>query len=1090
MTDLLSLPKKDFEVFDDITWMRRKHPDLCLTEESGEVMAIIIHNNSEIKKIVLDSQEYGKLKYLNLADNGNLETLVFAGEFPDLAHLDASNCGLKKVEFPKSGFPLLKQLYLYKNQLTEIDFNGNFGKLELIDLNDNELENSFVVQNNLSEVAYLYLNQNQLDNFDIKAPKSSLNTLGLEKNEINTFDPFLLPKLPGIENIYLSGNPLEMSLEGFAEGQKNYLPAIVQKRDNMQRHGSDLNYEYKVLLVGNGNVGKSTLVHRLTAGKFLESWNSTHGISLTRYPNLEKDFKDFKYRLNLWDFGGQEIYHATHRMFMKSNAIYLLLWDMHTEVNTPKSERPEGDGVGIYLNHPLNYWMNYIQSFGKNSPIVLIRTKIDENDEKLGSYPNEVDFRKKYRKDLEFLEFDLKDNVEWKRPNGVHEKIRGAFKGTINCIGRKENLPKNWIQFREVFRKKQEILAKEKVSTTHEFLSQSPKTMKLDEYFKLATKYEIEKPIEFLENWLVKTGVVFFRKGYFDDQIILDQEWAIRAVYSLFDPSPSNKYFYNSIQKENGKFSGEDLAAAWNGKYNDQEQELFIGFMLAADLCFETTKKENKWDRLPLKQRTFIAPEFLNIEKPKSAQRFEKRTKEKLFVEYRHETLHYGIMQSFIVRTISKSKEDEDVWKYGIILTDDQEDQDAIVEMLPSEDSIRVQVGKDGRVLLNKIRNMLDELQIGQFEEWVSRNGEDFVKFEVLQAAARKEESQLVSDTSKIINVTDFKIFTERDKNLNFLNTNDMEEIRNLIASGRVKTAIERLTGMVPGDFKNQVDSLSSRYYSLQQKINIGTISQSDQNLENNKIVSSLLELISSIQSPSTELPVDDTKSRDVEDAIWDSSKSLKVLFLASNPGDTGKLALNKEFSKMVQVMQDNDSVKIHSKFAVSIEEMNDGIIDNKPVIVHFSGHGTKGDVRRHKLKEDLGVDTPNNDAGLIFHDDDKYKSEILSAEKASAIFKTVIDFKIAPVKMVVLNNCYSEPQAVAISKLGLYVLGISEAIIDTAAIQLTRGVYRTIASGDSLNKESLVEAIKHGLLQAVAKDPKVVEKVSLFYNGIKIILI
>lgn len=1083
MTEILTLPKNKFESFEDETYMRRKHPDLCFTDENGQVTAIIMHNQDELKEITIDSHNYGQLKYLNLADNKSLKKVTFLGEFPLLRHLDLSNCNLQELKLPKAGLPALEQFYAPKNKLSDIDFGGNFGKLVLVDLSENEWEGIFNIGKSLASVQYFYLQENKkLENIEIIPEKVNLNTLHLESNAVQNFDPFLLDKLPEIENIYLGKNPLEMSLEGFAEGSKNYLSAIMRKKQDMKQFGYDLNYEYKVLLVGNGNVGKSCLVHRLTTGDFLEDWDTTHGISLTQYPKLEKDVNGFNYTLNLWDFGGQEIYHATHRMFMKSNAVYLLLWDMNTE-QEPNCERKEGNGVRIYKNHPLNYWMNYIKSFGKNSPVILIRTKIDKNDTDQGAYPHEAEFRRNFGKDLEFLEVNLKSDKDWKKPNGVHFKIRGAFEGAINSISRAENLPKNWIELREHIREKQTLLSKEKASTTTDFLQQLSKTMPFDEYLKLAKDFEVDNPEDFLENWLVKTGVVYFRKGYFKDKIILDQEWAIRAVYALFDPN--NKRFYKSIQDDRGKFNGEDLAEVWTPDYSDEEQELFIDFMLTAELCFEITEKKEKWHSVPLRERIFIAPEFLKSQKPRNVEKFEKRTEDKLIVLYKHSALHYGIMQSFIVRTFSESKQIDDIWKYGIFLTDDDDNTDGVVEMLQEEDTIKVQVSQKGKVLLDKIRNMLDELQIGEFEESFSVNGIDFVKKEVLQLAINKNQPHVVSNDSKVVEVEPLKIFLERDKDSTFKNEN-MDSIRKLVASGRTKEALKKLIDIAPDNFKSEVDSLNSRFNVLQQKINQGTISSSDENLERNKIVSSLLALITSIKENEAS-PGEDMRSVP-SGTIWDMNQSLRVLFMASNPGETAKLALREESSIINEMVQDNDVIKIQSKFAVNIQEMIDGINDYEPVIVHFSGHGTKGDERRNKLRQELGIEVDVNDAGLIFHDSDKFKSEVLSNKKAVSIFSTAKNFSI-PISIVVLNNCYSESQAIALSKIGLFVIGVNETIEDPAAISFSRGVYRAIAKCSSLDEQSLKKAVRDGMMQASASGGNVLEKIFLFHNGEKISL-
>jgi internalin A len=57
-------------------------------------------------------------------------------------------------------------------------------------------------------------------------------------------------------------------------------------------------------------------------------------------------------RLNVWDFGGQEIYHATHQFFLTKRSLYLLVANCRTSEDENRIE----------------YWLKLIQSFGGNPP--------------------------------------------------------------------------------------------------------------------------------------------------------------------------------------------------------------------------------------------------------------------------------------------------------------------------------------------------------------------------------------------------------------------------------------------------------------------------------------------------------------------------------------------------------------------------------------------------------------------------------------------------------------------------------------------------------------------------------------------------
>ncbi|MBK9017845.1 MAG: hypothetical protein IPM82_29505 [Saprospiraceae bacterium] len=87
------------------------------------------------------------------------------------------------------------------------------------------------------------------------------------------------------------------------------------------------NLTIKMMLTGNGNAGKSTLFYALKDGKCEMELDSTHGVLLETWACAGAPIVEFV----IWDFGGQEIYHGSHRLFMASDAIQLALFDPVTE---------------------------------------------------------------------------------------------------------------------------------------------------------------------------------------------------------------------------------------------------------------------------------------------------------------------------------------------------------------------------------------------------------------------------------------------------------------------------------------------------------------------------------------------------------------------------------------------------------------------------------------------------------------------------------------------------------------------------------------------------------------------------------------
>jgi internalin A len=104
---------------------------------------------------------------------------------------------------------------------------------------------------------------------------------------------------------------------------------------------------------------------------------------------------------------------------------------------------------------------------------------------------------------------------------------------------------------------------------------------------------------EALLDFLHHNGVLFYRAGLFGGRIVLDQNWALEAIYALFDRKktlpPLRSY---------GRFTRADLEALiWSG-YTPEEQHVFLGMMESCGICFKLRElPNNEWE--------YLAPELL-----------------------------------------------------------------------------------------------------------------------------------------------------------------------------------------------------------------------------------------------------------------------------------------------------------------------------------------------------------------------------------------------------------------------------------------------------------------------------------------------
>lgn len=154
------------------------------------------------------------------------------------------------------------------------------------------------------------------------------------------------------------------------------------------------------------------------------------------------------------------------------------------------------------------------------------------------------------------------------------------------------------------------------------------------------------------------------------------------------------------------------------------------------------------------------------------------------------------------------------------------------------------------------------------------------------------------------------------------------------------------------------------------------------------------------------------------------------ILILAANPKNTSRLRLDQEVREIdngLQRAQRRDEFILKQVWAVRRSDFRRAMLDSKPNIVHFCGHG-------------LGEE------GIAFEDENG-QAKLVSTEALSGFFELFAD----TVECVVLNACYSEVQAEAIAKHIPHVIGMNKAIGDSAAIEFAVAFYDALGAGKTI---------------------------------------
>jgi hypothetical protein len=159
--------------------------------------------------------------------------------------------------------------------------------------------------------------------------------------------------------------------------------------------------------------------------------------------------------------------------------------------------------------------------------------------------------------------------------------------------------------------------------------------------------------------------------------------------------------------------------------------------------------------------------------------------------------------------------------------------------------------------------------------------------------------------------------------------------------------------------------------------------------------------------------------------------KKKTILFLAANPKDSTPLDLTREVKEIeagLQRSQKRDKFLLEQVWAVTPRDVQRAMLDHKPQIVHFSGHGM-------------------GESGLIL-ENAVGEAQRVKSEALAGLFELFAD----KVECVVLNACYSEVQAIAVAQHIPYVVGMNQAVGDRAAIAFAVGFYDALGAGESFD--------------------------------------
>jgi internalin A len=377
---------------------------------------------------------------------------------------------------------------------------------------------------------------------------SQLQSLNISHNKLSELPPEMR-NLNELQSLNVERNLLPTppsAIIGVKAIRDFYVQLAIQKVDYL--------YEAKLLILGEGGAGKTSLANKLLHSDYnlKEDQGTTKGIDILEW-GFDFD-NNHRFKVNVWDFGGQEIYHATHQFFLTERSLYVLVVDTRKE------------DTDFY------YWLNIAELLGGKSPLIIFNNEKQDRKRAI----DESGLREEFLNFKEIFHANLATN------RGLEDTVKG-IKNYMRALPHVGNeLPKTWVRIRKALEDDQRnyILYEEYIKTCE--------TVKLFE-----RNYQ-----EQVLGYLHDLGVCLHFKDdpLLQRYVILKPEWGTNAVYKVLDN--------DRVIRKWGEFSTSDLSYIWqDDQYNNMRFEL-LQLMMRFKLCYQIPDTQ-----------TYIAPQLLPIEK-------------------------------------------------------------------------------------------------------------------------------------------------------------------------------------------------------------------------------------------------------------------------------------------------------------------------------------------------------------------------------------------------------------------------------------------------------------------------------------------
>ncbi|MDX2246557.1 MAG: COR domain-containing protein [Bacteroidia bacterium] len=523
------------------------------------------------------------LVHVNLSQNEALTSVSFDHSPAHLKSLDIYNCRVTKLTLP-AGLDNLQKLDVARNKnLNRVEFAGVCAHLVWLDLSENALT-ELSIPAGFASLQYLLLRKNQLAKLEFAGSLARLETLDLRENQLKELPDNLITRAASLTHLFLYNNPWENIKDAVSSDERgNSRESVFSFLTSLQGE-VDYLFEAKMILVGNGEVGKTSIRLKLiNEGAVLPTKEErTPMIEIDRYvvkelsPAITKLDKPIDFTFNVWDFGGQGRYREIQQIFCSHKSLYLFVTAYDDK---PEHKKEEEEYISF------EYWLDMVTAYGHNedenlgSPILIVINKTDQG------YTS-VD-KEKYR---------LKDYPH------IH-----PLEVAISC-----KPLKNFGQLREMI---QELIPKissdiftTKRNTRWLAVKNILESRKKENYIAYTTYLDICRAEgldeEAARTWIgmldrIGTVIHFDQNSALKEMVILDPEWVRRSIVKILDA--------DLLRDNLGVLKPSMYRSIW-ASHNEEEKTAFINLMLDYKLCYARKDVMGKPE--------YVVPACLPVEQP------------------------------------------------------------------------------------------------------------------------------------------------------------------------------------------------------------------------------------------------------------------------------------------------------------------------------------------------------------------------------------------------------------------------------------------------------------------------------------------